>query len=351
MSVNSLDEYWVPEHVKEYLRRLGFVLPLDDMEPWIRSWDDWMGARGDFYDYRDKDGMGRVYEVHRRSIHPAMRVCKEWGSLLLNEEVKVVCEDQKTTDWIGGYFSNTGFMAQAQDTVVRAFGLGTGVWALWLDLDRKKVRIRHYDARMVIPLTWDEDGIMECAFVTRAFYRGKAVDQLQMHLKGGVSFSAELSPSSPSAPSPSESSADRSHGLVDMDNEGTYRIVTVCFDKDGNELAPMGVAAEYDTGCPFPTSISSKVAGAIGAHKEYVKKRGLDAEICKELILKVLATSPCSRAEIIAAIDHALPQDLSLKQKQEHVSYLLKSLKRSGKIALEGNTSGSVWKLIEHDIN
>ena len=100
MSVNSLDEYWVPEHVKEYLRRLGFVLPLDDMEPWIRSWDDWMGARGDFYDYRDKDGLGRVHEVHRRSIHPAMRVCKEWGSLLLNEVVKVVCDDQKATDWI-----------------------------------------------------------------------------------------------------------------------------------------------------------------------------------------------------------------------------------------------------------
>jgi hypothetical protein len=39
------------EYVKEYLRGLGFFLPLDDMEPWIRSWDDWMGARGDFYDY------------------------------------------------------------------------------------------------------------------------------------------------------------------------------------------------------------------------------------------------------------------------------------------------------------
>ena len=77
MSANGLDEYWVPEHVKDYLRKLGFVLPLDDMEPWIRSWDDWMGARGEFYDYRDKDGMGRVYAVRRRSIHPAMRVCKE----------------------------------------------------------------------------------------------------------------------------------------------------------------------------------------------------------------------------------------------------------------------------------
>ena len=182
-----------------------------------------------------------------------MRVCKEWGSLLLNEDVKVVCEDQKATEWIDGFFSNTGFMAQAQDTVVRAFGLGTGAWALWLDLDRKKVRIRHYDARMVIPLTWDEDGVTECAFVTRAFYRGKAVDQLQMHLLSGVGFSAKLSPISPSAPSPSESSADLSRDLVGMESEGTYRIVTVCFDKDGNELSPMGIASEYDTGCPFPT--------------------------------------------------------------------------------------------------
>ena len=246
MSVNSLDEYWVPEHVKEYLRRLGFVLPLDDMEPWIRSWDDWMGARGDFYDYRDKDGLGRVYEVHRRSIHPAMRVCKEWGSLLLNEEVKVVCDDQKATDWIGEFFSSTNFMAQAQATVVRAFGLGTGAWALWVDLDKRKVRIRHYDARMVIPLTWDEDGVSECAFVTRAFYRGKAVDQLQMHLKGGMGFSA--SSSSPSVSSPSESD-----GLLDMNDEGTYRIVTVCFDHEGNEIAPVGVTPVYDTGCAFPT--------------------------------------------------------------------------------------------------
>ena len=111
MGANGLDEYWVPEHVKDYLRKLGFVLPLDDMEPWIRSWDDWMSARGEFYDYRDKDGMGRVYEVHRSSIYPAMRVCKEWGSLLLNEEVKVVCEDQRATDWINAFLSSNERMA------------------------------------------------------------------------------------------------------------------------------------------------------------------------------------------------------------------------------------------------
>lgn len=72
-----------------------------------------MGARGDFYDYRDKDGLGWVYEVYRRLIHPAMRVCKEWGSLLLNEDVKVVWDDRRATDWIGEFSSSTNFMAQA----------------------------------------------------------------------------------------------------------------------------------------------------------------------------------------------------------------------------------------------
>ncbi len=244
MGANGRDEYWAPEHVKDYLRKLGFVLPLDDMEPWIRSWDDWMSARGEFYDYRDKDGMGRVYAVHRRSIHPAMRVCKEWGSLLLNEEVKVVCDNQKATDWINTFFSSTNFMNSAQATVVRAFGLGTGAWALWLDLDKRKVRIRHYDARMVIPLSWDEDGISECAFVTRAFYRGEAVDQLQMHLRGGMGFSADLSPSSPSH--------ENEGALLAHESEETYRIVTVCFDHEGNELAPVGILPVYDTRCPFP---------------------------------------------------------------------------------------------------
>lgn len=98
---------------------------------------------------------------------------------------------------------------------------------------------------MVIPLTWDEDGITECAFVTRAYYRGKAVDQLQMHLKGSMGFSAD---SSPSTPSP-----ERAEGLLTMESEETYKIFTTCFDHEGNELAPVGILPIYDTGCPFPT--------------------------------------------------------------------------------------------------
>ena len=275
--MSKIDEkdYWVPEHVREHLRSLGFVLPIEAMEQYIREWHAWMSATGEFYDYRDADGLGRIYEVHRRSIHPAMRVCQEWGSLLLNDKTQVVCENQACTDWLSAFLTSTGFMPAAQATVVKAFGMGTGAWALWVDADARKVRIRHFDARMVIPLSWDEEGVSECAFVTRVFYRGKAFDQLQMHLREGLGVDsgswASLSEPSPSKssvspgkegvqhlqnpqnvdvvpPGASSPSTSPSHGSA-----GTYKIVTVLFDEDGNIIEPAGVCAEYDTGSPFPT--------------------------------------------------------------------------------------------------
>lgn len=80
MSMEATEGYWVPECVRAYLRGAGYsTRALEDMEPHVREWDRWMRAVGEFYDYRDTDGFGRVYQVHRRSIMPAMRVCREWG--------------------------------------------------------------------------------------------------------------------------------------------------------------------------------------------------------------------------------------------------------------------------------
>ena len=241
------NEYWVPEHVRAYLRGLGFSLPLEDMEPHIRAWDRWMRALGDFYDYKDTDGVGRVYEVHRRSIHPAMRVCREWGSLLLNDKTTVACEEQSCTDWLADWMARTGFLAAAQECVVRAFGLGTGAFALWVDAGARDVRVRRYDARMVVPLTWDEEGITECAFVTRAFWRGKAIDQVQLHVCGGSDEGF-----SPSEASASDYVVPGSSRLENEDAE-TYKIVTACFDRDGNQVEPEGVCPVYETGSTWPT--------------------------------------------------------------------------------------------------
>lgn len=215
------EAYWIPECVRDWLRRQGYsTRALEDMEPHVREWDRWMRAEGEFYDYRDTDGLGRVYEVHRRSIMPAMRVCREWGSLLLDEKTVIACGSRECTDWLGSFLSATNFWGRAQNTVVRAFGLGTGAFALWLDTARREVRVRHYDARMVVPLSWDAEGVRECALVTRAFSPAGAIDQVQCHVAG---------------------------------EDGRYEIHTACFDDEGREVAVPGVAPIVGTGSEWPT--------------------------------------------------------------------------------------------------
>lgn len=245
-----MDEgYWVPEHVRAYLRGLGYSLPLGAMEGHIRAWWRWMRSLGDFYDYRDVDGAGRVYEVHRRSLHPAMRVCREWGSLLLNDKTRLSCDDAACTEWLSAWADRTGFLPAAQDTVVRAFGLGTAAWALWVDAGAREVRARPYDARMVVPLTWDGAEVTECAFVTRVMWRGEPLDQVQLHLRGDASVNDGL-PLEPLSMRPDAGGAVN-YGLPST--AGGYRIVTACFDGNGREVRPEGVLPVYETGSAWPT--------------------------------------------------------------------------------------------------
>ncbi len=94
-------------------------------------------------------------------------------------------------------------------------------------------------------------------------------------------------------------------------------------------------------------TISAEVAAATGAHGEYVRTKGLDNSVFKELILELLRVRPCSRAEIISELDHALPADLTSKQKGDHVSYLLQSLRKAGRITNAGSTSAAEWRIAD----
>lgn len=94
-------------------------------------------------------------------------------------------------------------------------------------------------------------------------------------------------------------------------------------------------------------TVSAEVAAATGAHGEYVRNKGVDNSVFKELILELLRVRPCSRAEIIAELDHALPVDLTAKQKSDHVSYLLQSLRKAGRITNVGSTSAAEWRIAE----
>ena len=94
-------------------------------------------------------------------------------------------------------------------------------------------------------------------------------------------------------------------------------------------------------------TLSSRVAGIIGTHEEYVRQKGLDASICKELIVKLLRTRSCTRAEIVSAISHALPEDMSGEKRKKHVSYLLQELRKERRIRPDGARGSAKWVIDE----
>lgn len=92
-------------------------------------------------------------------------------------------------------------------------------------------------------------------------------------------------------------------------------------------------------------TLSSKVAGIIGTHEEYVRQNGLGTSVCKELIVKLLRTRPCSRAEIVSALSHALPEDMDDEQRKRHVSYLLQELRKERRIRPNGTRRNARWMI------
>lgn len=178
----AIDEFSVPAHVTKKLKELGYDVD-GAMDAHIQAWFDWYSGKADWYREPYTDLEGRKRQRDRMSIRPAKRVAAEWASLLITDDTTVSVEAERANEWLRDYLDRANFWPTGQLVVEKGFAMGTAAWALWFDVheDGTTVKIRRYDARMVRPLSWDEEGVSECAFVTRVSTRGKRADQLQVH--------------------------------------------------------------------------------------------------------------------------------------------------------------------------
>ena len=216
------NRFETPSYVKEEIARRGFAMP-PDMGAHIERWYQWYTATHDFYTERYVGVDNRAHERRKLSLRPARRVCREWASLIANE-MQARSDSADANEWVQGYCEDTGLYALFQRGIERAFAMGTGAMALWFDVrdDGTDIRVRRYDAKMVLPLTWDEDGTTECAFCTRVTVKGRQAVQLQIH-------------------------------AVDA-GTGTYHVVTRVWC--GGKPVPveaLGIIEDFDTGCRTPT--------------------------------------------------------------------------------------------------
>ena len=92
--------------------------------------------------------------------------------------------------------------------------------------------------------------------------------------------------------------------------------------------------------------VSFKIADLIGQKAVYVRNKGLDDDVCKQLIMKALETmGEASKQEIVEVLENALPEILNEDQKSKKVSNLLQSMKREGLVEAEGKTRHAKWVL------
>ena len=92
--------------------------------------------------------------------------------------------------------------------------------------------------------------------------------------------------------------------------------------------------------------VSFKVADIVGQKAAYIRNRGLEDDICKQLIVKALeAMGKASKQEIMEVLENALPEVLDEGQKSKKVSNLLQAMKKEGLVAAEGKTRHAKWIL------
>lgn len=179
---------------KRYIEALG-VSPDVPMSSKIADWWGWYRADNAWYASSERADDGRTYRVDRTSIKPAKMVCQEWASLLLNERTLITTDSPAANDWLDGWLRSSRFLINGQDLVERACGLGTAAWVVRTEglrtghlgslLPSPDARIvaARYDARSIIPLTFDSETCTECAFVSHITVSGKRYTQLQVHRK------------------------------------------------------------------------------------------------------------------------------------------------------------------------
>lgn len=97
----------------------------------------------------------------------------------------------------------------------------------------------------------------------------------------------------------------------------------------------------------YPTLyVSYKIAEAVGDKAGYVRNKGLDEKICKELIISALKNGPMKKADLFEAIKHALPEVLTIEKQYKKLSNLLQKMKREGIVDVNGSAVHAKWFLV-----
>lgn len=211
-------------YMVDWLKMLGYSVDTR-MQAKIAEYFGWFTASNDWYSYQVQRQF-RTFVVNRDTLHPAALAAEAWSDLLMNEKLEIKAEDKNMAKVIADHFDNFG--VNQADFVTRAFAMGTGAWSIGVDdvsddgmvHPDARIKIEDYGASQIMPITWSADSCTQCAFATRVELDGHDYDQCQAHVLIG----------------------------------GTYHILTQLFDVKSHKMVwPEGVTSDLNTLSSFQT--------------------------------------------------------------------------------------------------
>lgn len=190
------------------------------MDSYIDTWWSYIRQEGNpFYwlEEPDTQNPAKKNKIKVRSCTPASMICDDMAGLIYNETASISLdevEDGTTVDWLEQWLDVTMWHDRAPLAIGRMCSTGTAAWALHVSGFTEtgkspvlKVRPMRYDARSIIPLSWEADDCIDCAFLADVYIRGNKCTQIEVHKRG---------------------------------DDGNYEIYCAFFDKDGKRFVPYG---------------------------------------------------------------------------------------------------------------
>ena len=187
-------------NIFEKLKELGFdTVPKEFYEQSVDVWQSWYKGKVDsFHKYKCYNGHDFV-KVERYSCGMAKKVCEDWANLLMNEKVHITLEGAKEQDFFDKVTKENNFVVKANETQERKAALGTAAYVFSVTdvpVDEetgalagtgKDIKIDYVNGKKIIPLSWDNGVIKDCAFAVEKTIKGKEYVYMQVHhiVEGG----------------------------------------------------------------------------------------------------------------------------------------------------------------------
>ena len=181
-------------NILEKLKGLGFdTVPEEFYKQNVDVWQSWYeGKVNSFHKYKLYNGKKYV-KLERFGVGMGKKVCEDWANLLMNERVKITLEGKAEQEFFDEVCKANNFTVKANEMQEKKAALGTGAYVFTVtgveaDEDTgevigngKEIKLDYVAGRKIIPLSWDNGVIKECAFAIEKTIKAKQYVYVQIH--------------------------------------------------------------------------------------------------------------------------------------------------------------------------